>query len=159
MMQLDRYDRLLLNLVQEDSAQTTQQLAQKLPLSSSAIQRRLRRLREQGVIAREIAVVNANKVGRSTSFVVSLQVERERPELLSQLRAWLVAQEHVQQAFYVTGDSDFMLVVCAPDTEAYDALMARLVMDNPNVKRFTTHVALQVLKRGLTIAVPLDGEN
>jgi len=157
-MQLDRYDRQLLNLVQEDAAQTTEKLAEQVPLSPSAIQRRLRRLREQGAIAREIAVVDARKVGRATSFIVSVQVERERPELLAQLRAWFGAQQHVQQAFYVTGEADFVLVVTAPDTETYDALMARLVGENPNVKRFTTHVALSVLKRGLTVPVPLDDD-
>lgn len=155
-MELDRFDRQLLNLVQEDSAQTTEHLAAKVPLSPSAIQRRLRRMREHGVIAREIAVVDARKVGRATSFVVSIQVERERPELLSELRRWLSCQEHVQQAFYVTGEADFVLVICTPDTETYDALMARLVSENPNVKRFTTNVALSVVKRGLTIPVPLD---
>jgi Lrp/AsnC family transcriptional regulator, leucine-responsive regulatory protein len=155
-MELDRLDRQLLNLIQEDLAQTTEQLAAKVPLSPSAIQRRLRRMREQGVVSREIAVVDARKVGRSTSFVVSIQVERERPELLGELRRWLVGQEHVQQAFYVTGEADFVLVICAPDTETYDALMARLVSENPNVKRFTTNVALSVVKRGLTIPVPLD---
>ena len=155
-MELDRFDRQLLNLVQEDSAQTTEQLAQRVALSPSAIQRRLRRLRENGVISREIAVVDARKLGRPTSFIVSLQVERERPEMLDELRAWLTRQEHVQQAFYVTGETDFVLVVCAPDTETYDALMARLVSENPNVKRFTTNVALGVVKRGLTVPVPLD---
>ncbi len=155
-MELDPFDRQLLNLVQEDSAQTTEQFAEKVRLSASAIQRRLRRMREQGIIVREIAVVDARKLGRSTSFVVSIQVERERPELLGELRRWLANQEHVQQAFYVTDEADFVLVICAPDTETYDALMARLVSENPNVKRFTTNVALSVVKRGLTIPVPLD---
>jgi Lrp/AsnC family transcriptional regulator, leucine-responsive regulatory protein len=155
-MELDRFDRLLLNLVQEDAAQTTEQLAQQVPLSPSAIQRRLRRLREQGVITRQVAVVDPRKVGRPTTFVVSLQVERDRPELLGELRGWLAGQPHVQQAFYVTGEADFMVVVTAPDTETYDALMARLMQDNPNVRRFTTHVALGIVKRGLTVPVPLD---
>jgi DNA-binding Lrp family transcriptional regulator len=155
-MELDRFDRLLLNLVQEDAAQTTERMAQQVPLSPSAIQRRLRRLREQGVIAREIAVVEPRKVGRPTSFIVSLQVERDRPELLGELRAWLAAQPHVQQAFYVTGEVDFVVVITTPDTETYDTLMARLMHDNPNVKRFTTHVALGIVKRGLTIPVPLE---
>lgn len=155
-MPLDRFDRQLLNLVQEDASQTAERLAEQVFLSPSAVQRRLRRLREQGVIVRDAAVVDPKKVGRPTFFVVSLQVERERPELLAQLRQWLAAQEHVQQAFYVTGEADFVLVITAPDTETYDALMARLVGDNPNVKRFTTNVALGVVKRGLTIPVPLD---
>lgn len=155
-MQLDRYDRQLLNLVQEDASQSAERLAEQVALSPSAVQRRLRRLRERGVVVREIAVIDPRKAGRSTSFIVSLQVERERPELLAQLRTWLTAQEHVQQAFYVTGETDFVLIVTAPDTETYDALMSRLVIDNANVKRFTTHVALGVIKRGLTVPLPLD---
>ena len=155
-MELDRFDRQLLNLVQEDAGQTADRLAEQVALSPSAIQRRLRRLREHGVIARDAAVVDPSKVGRPTFFIVSLQVERERPEMLAQLRKWLAAQDRIQQAFYVTGEADFVLIVTAPDTEAYDALMSRMVGENPNVRRFTTNVALGVVKRGLTIPIPLD---
>ncbi|MCI3179253.1 Lrp/AsnC family transcriptional regulator [Caulobacter sp. CCUG 60055] len=158
-MQLDKLDRRLLNLMQEDAGRTAEVLSAEIGLSASAVQRRLRRMREEGVIAREIAVVDPRKVGRPTFFIVSLQIERERPELLAQLRKWLSEQEHVQQAFYVTGEADFILVVSVPDTESYDALMARLVSENPNVRRFTTNVALNVVKRGLTIPVPLSEDD
>lgn len=153
-MELDRHDRHLLRLVQEDSGRTAEQLARHVALSPSAIQRRLRRLREQGVIAREIAILDFAKLDRSALYLVSLEVERERPELLSQLRKWLASQEHVQQAFYVTGDTDFVLVVTAPDTETYDALMARMVSENANIRRFTTNVVLSPVKQGLSIPIP-----
>lgn len=155
-MDLDRFDRQLLNLVQEDSAQTAERLAEQVGLSPSAIQRRLKRMREQGVIVRDAAVVDPRAVGRPTFFVVSLQVERERPDLLAQLREWLAKRVEIQQAFYVTGETDFVIVVTAPDTEAFEATMAQLVKDNPNVRRFTTNVVLNLLKQGLTIPVPLD---
>lgn len=155
-MKLDRFDRQLLNLVQEDAGQTAERLAQQVGLSPSAVQRRLRRLHAQGVIVRDVAIVDPQAAGRPAFFVVSLQVERERPELLAQLRAWLATQEQVQQAFYVTGDADFMLVVTAPDTESYDALMARMVGEHPNIKRFTTNVALGIVKRGLKIPLAPD---
>jgi Lrp/AsnC family transcriptional regulator, leucine-responsive regulatory protein len=157
-MHLDSFDRQLLNLVQEDAGLTADQLAGRVALSSSAIQRRLRRLRDEGVIVRDTAIVDPRKVGRPTFFIVSLKVERERPELLAQLRKWLSAQDHIQQVFYVTGEADFILVITAPDTETYDELMSRLVGENPNVRRFTTNVALSVVKRGLTIPVPLEDE-
>lgn len=155
-MDLDRFDRLLLNLVQEDASRTAETLATRVALSPSAIQRRLRRLREQGVISRDIAVVDPRKVGRPTYFIVGLHVERERPELIAQLRQWLAAEEQIQQAFYVTGEVDFVLVVTAPDTAAFDQLMSRLVSENANVRRFTTNVALGVLKQGLAIPVPSE---
>ena len=158
-MKLDRFDRQLLNLVQEDAGQTADRLAEQVALSPSAIQRRLRRMREAGVIVRETAVVDPRQVGKPTFFVVSLQVERERPELLAQLRRWLAAHDQVQQVFYVTGEADFVLVVTAPDTEDFDALMIRMVGENPNIRRFTTNVALSLVKRGLTIPVPLDEDD
>lgn len=158
-MKLDRFDRRLLNLVQDDAGQTAEQLAQHVALSPSAIQRRLRRMREQGVIVRETAIVDPAHAGRPTVFVVSLQVARERPELLAGLRRWLVAQAQVQQAFYVTGESDFILVVTAPDVASYDALMSRMMVENPNVSRFTTNVALDMVKRGLTIPVPSEDKD
>lgn len=157
-MKLDRFDRHLLNLVQADAGQTSEQLAQQVALSPSAVQRRLRKLKEVGVIVRHTAVLEPRKVGRPTFFIVSLEVERDRPELLAQLRNWVASEEQVQQAFYVTGEADFMLVVTAPDTETYDALMARLTVENPNVRKFTTNVALGVVKRGLSIPVPLEEE-
>jgi Lrp/AsnC family leucine-responsive transcriptional regulator len=157
-MHLDRFDRQLLNLVQDDAAMTAEQMAEHVSLSPSAIQRRLRRLRDEGVILREVAVLDPRRVAGSNVFVVSVQVERERPELLAQFRDWLAGEEAVQQAFYVTGEADFILIVAAPSTEAYDALMSRMMSANANVKRFTTSVALNVVKRGLRIPVSLHDE-
>jgi Lrp/AsnC family leucine-responsive transcriptional regulator len=155
-MELDRFDRQLLNLVQADAAQTAERLAEQVELSPSAIQRRLRRLRDEGVIVRECAILDPAAIGRPDFFVVALHVERERADLLAQLRKWLAAEENVQQVFYVAGEADFILVITCADTGAYDVFMSRMVRENPNVRRFNTHVALSVLKRGLTLPVPLN---
>lgn len=156
MIDLDRFDRQLLTLVQQDAALTAEQLAERVSLSPSAIQRRLKRLREQGVITRTVAVLDPARVGRATSFIAALQVDSERADQRAALRAWIAAEPRVQQAFYVTGEADFILVVTATDAEAYEALMARMLADNPSVRRYTTSVALGVLKRGLELPVPPD---
>lgn len=158
LMDPDRFDRQLLNLLQADSTQTAERLAETVGLSASAIQRRIRRLRDLGVIVRDVAIVDPKQLGSTALFIVGLQVEREHPELLAQLREWLGTERQIQQAFYVTGESDFVLVVTAPDTESFDAFMTRMVSANPNIKRFTTNVALSVVKRGLTIPVSLQSE-
>lgn len=154
MTDLDRFDRQLLELVQQDAALTAEQLAEHVSLSPSALQRRLKRLREQGVIQRQVALVDAAALGQPTSFIAGLQLDNERPELMARLRAWLDAEAAVQQAFYVTGEVDFVLIVTAPDAARYEALMARLLAENPLVRRYTTQVAMAVLKRGLALPVP-----
>lgn len=150
----DSFDRRLLTLVQHDAARTAEALAGQVGLSASAVQRRLKRLRASGVILSEIAVVDPLKVGKPNFFLAALEIERERPELIARLRQWMAAEDQIQQVYYVTGTADFVLVVVASDVGAYDALMSRLMADNPNVRRFTTNVALGVGKRGLFVPVP-----
>jgi Lrp/AsnC family leucine-responsive transcriptional regulator len=154
-MDLDRFDRQLINLVPDDAGLTAEQLAASIGLSASAIQRRLRRLREEGVIVRDVAIVDPRFVGNPTFFVTTLHVESEQADLLMGLRQWLSTQDQVQQVFYVTGEADFILVVSAPDTQYYDSFMSRMLAENPNVRRFTTNVVLNTLKRGLTVPIAI----
>lgn len=154
-MELDRLDRQLLNLVQEDAAQTAERMSEQVALSPSAIQRRLKRMREQGVIIRDVSVIDPVYAGRPTFFVVSVSVESERPDLMAGLRSWLAAEAHVQQAFYVTGEADFVLIVTAPDAESYELLMSKMINENANVRRFSTNVVMNAVKRGLAVPVPV----
>lgn len=150
---LDEFDRKLLRLVQRQADAGAEALGAQVGLSASAVLRRLKRLKAEGAIVANVALVDPARVGRPTFFIVALEVERERPELMGRLRAWLNGEDLVQQAFYVTGSADFILVVAAPDIDAYDALMSRLMADNPNVRRFTTNVALGVNKRSLFVPI------
>jgi len=153
---LDPIDRKLLDLVQRDADLGAEALGERIGLSASAVLRRLKRMKAEGTILANVALVDPAKVGRPTFFIVALEIERERPELMSRLRQWLAGEDQVQQAFYVTGSADFILIVTAPDVESYDALMSRLMADNPNVRRFTTNVALGVNKRSMFVPVGLD---
>jgi DNA-binding Lrp family transcriptional regulator len=150
---LDMIDHKLLDLVQRDADMGAEALGERIGLSASAVLRRLKRLRADGVILANVALVDPAKTGRPTFFIVALEIERERPELMSRLRQWLDDEDQVQQAFYVTGSADFILIVTAQDVESYDALMTRLMADNPNVRRFTTNVALGVNKRSMFVPV------
>jgi DNA-binding Lrp family transcriptional regulator len=152
--ELDAIDRKILALVQEDASRPADAIGGMVGLSASAVQRRLARLRETGVIEGEIAVVDPKALGRPLTMIVDVELERERPELLASFKRWIAAEPAVQQAWYVTGDGDYVLVVTACDVEEYDALMQRLVADNANVRSFRTRVSLATLKRGL--AVPTD---
>lgn len=151
---MDGYDRQLLAALQADADQTAEQLTARVALSPSAIQRRIRRLKETGAIERTVAIASPRALGSPTFLVVSLEVERERPELMAHFRRWLSAEDQIQQAYYVTGNADFVLIVTATDMERYEALMSRMLAENPNVRRYHTNVMLGHVKRGLTIPVP-----
>ena len=150
---IDDLDRKILRLLQQDARRSAEVIGADVGLSASAVQRRIARLREEAVITAEVAIVDPKSVGRSLTMIVDIEVERERSELMAVLRRWITDEPAIQEAWYVTGDGDFVLIVCVRDVEDYDALMQRLVTDNPNVRRFRTRVALSTLKRGCTVAV------
>ena len=153
-IELDKFDRGILAILQADARRSAESIGAQVGLSASAVQRRLARLREEAVIAAEIAVVDPRRVGRPLTVIVDVEVERERPELLHALKQWIAAEPAIQQAWYVTGEGDYVLIVTARDMEEYEALTKRLLEDNPNVRRFHTRVALGTLKRGL--ALPME---
>jgi Lrp/AsnC family leucine-responsive transcriptional regulator len=150
---LDELDRKILALVQQDARRAAEAIGAEIGLSASAVQRRIARLREEAVITAEVAVVDPKSVGRSLTLIVDIEVERERPELMAVLKRWIAGEPAIQEAWYVTGDSDFVLIVTARDVEDYDALMQKLVTENSNVRRFRTRVALGTLKRGASVPV------
>jgi len=150
---LDRIDKLLLHELQLDSSRTHEELAERIGLSPSAASRRVQRLQSAKVIERQIAVIDPAKVGIRTLLIVGIEVERERPELVEPLRRWIRSEPWVQQAYYVTGSADYVLMVSAPDIGSFDEFMTRMMVSNPNVRRFTTNVAMTVVKRGLFVPV------
>lgn len=155
MVELDNFDLHLLRLVQGDARLTSDRLAAEVGLSPAAVQRRLKRLRDLGVIAATVAVLSPDAVGRPMSFLVEVQLERERGDLLDAFKRQIRGTPEVQQCWYVTGDADFVLVVTARDMADYEAFIRRVFFDNPNIRRFKTAVVMDRVKTGLDL--PLGG--
>lgn len=146
-------DREILSILQEDARATIEDIAARTGLSPSSAQRRLQRLRDDKVIVGEVAIVDPKKVGLGVTLLVELELERDRPELMANLHRWIAKTPEVQEAWCITGRGDYTLVVVCGSIDDFDTLAERLVNENPNVRKFTTHVVLKTLKRGL--AVPL----
>jgi Lrp/AsnC family transcriptional regulator, leucine-responsive regulatory protein len=153
-MELDKLDRRILAILQKDARRPAELMGADVGLSASAVQRRIARMREEAVITAEVALVDPKQAGRPLTMIVDVEVERERPELLASLKQWIATEPCIQEAWYVTGAGDYVLIVVARDVDDFEALMQRLVADNANVRRFQTRVALSTLKRGMF--VPMD---
>lgn len=154
---LDSFDCKILNILQSDCQLKAEQIAEQVGLSTSAVQRRIKRLRQDKIITAEIAVVDRKAAGKLMTFVVGLEIERENYTALARFRSWAEKQPEIQQAYYVTGSVDVIVIIVAEDVEAFDAASARLMEHNPQVRRMTTNVVLNILKLGLN--VPLESSD
>jgi Lrp/AsnC family transcriptional regulator, leucine-responsive regulatory protein len=150
---LDAFDRDILRRVQLDARATGEDIGADIGLSAAAVQRRLKRMRQLGVITAEVAIVNPSAVGLGMSFIVAVEMERERADMLDVFRNAARADPQVQHCYYVTGVADFILVVIARDMDDFEAFTRRLLFDNPNIRRFNTHVVMARDKVGQVVPV------
>lgn len=153
---LDKADLCLLHALQEDADQNTEALAARCNLSASTVQRRVRKLWNERKIERTVAVLNPSATGRLTTFFALVEMDRESPRDRDALRHWCREEAHVQQAYYVTGTTDLLLVVLAADVEAYDNLMQTMQEANPSIRRVTTNVVIDAFKRGLALPIGVE---
>lgn len=150
-MTLDRLDRDLLSALQDDARLSADALAERVGASRSSVQRRLKRLTTSGVIEREVAQLDPEKIDAMMTFVVEVELERERVDLLDEFKRSVMMLEEVQQCYYITGDADFILIVLARDMKDYDRFSRQVFVENPNIRRFATSVVVDRVKTGLKV--------
>jgi len=151
MSKLDELDRKILHEVQRNNQLTSTQLGAQVGLSPTSVQRRLARLRRDKVIAGDIAVVAGDKVGRTLTMIVAVQLERERADIIDHFKRAVRREPVVMSAYYVTGDSDFMLIISARDIKEYEEFTRTFLHDNPDIKGFKTTVVMDRIKAGFYV--------
>ncbi|KAA8552437.1 MULTISPECIES: Lrp/AsnC family transcriptional regulator [Pseudomonas] len=151
-MQLDSYDRKLLNILQDNNKLSQRELAEKVNLSPSAVNRRIAALEAAGIIKLNVSIVDPVAVGRPITVVVEVKLENERLDLLDEIKKRFTSHSEVQQVYYVTGDFDFLLVINVRDMAEYEQITRDLFFFG-NIKQFKTYVVMQINKRTLKVNV------
>lgn len=150
---MDRIDRKLLNLLQRDASRTNADMADEVGLSPSSCLRRIRRLRQTGVIDRIVAILNPARAGRALKAMVTVELKLHGEQQMRQFFDRATREDAVAQAYAVTGEVDVVLMLHLRDMEEYDALCDRLFRDETNVARFFTMMIIRTAKN--ETAIPL----
>lgn len=143
---LDNFDRRLLEILQVDTQRPVTAIAEAVGLSPPACYRRIRRLRELGVIEREVAIVRPRTLGWPLSMIVMVTLEREGARTIDEMMRLLNQEPEVIEAWNVTGDHDLAVRIVARDMEGYDELATRLFSANERVRSFKTLVIIRHVK-------------
>ena len=148
---MDDKDLEILKLVQSDARLTAEAIGFEIGLSPPAVQKRLKKLRETGVIEREIAVLSAEKLGRGMTVIVQVMLERESRRHLDEFKRRMRTAPAVQQCYYSTGEADFILVVIVQDIAEYEEFTQEYFFDESNVSKFTSSIVMDRVKVSLDI--------
>jgi len=152
-MNITPTDAILINALQENARIGLETLADMTGLSTATVQRHLKRMKDDGIISREVVQIDPASIGSIMTFVVMVELERERIEQLEEFTRRALSEAQVQQCYYITGEADFCLVCTARDMDDYEALTHRLFFENANVRRFRTNVVMSRKKVGVNIPV------
>lgn len=158
-MHYDRTDARILEIVQKNNRLTSEVIGELAGLSATACQRRLKRLRSEGIIESDVSIVSPRAVGRPIQMLVLVSLERERADIIDRFKKAIKSSVDVVNGFYVTGDADFVLYVTARTMEGYEEFTRRFFYENPDIKGFKTMVIMDRVKAGFAIPIEDPTEN
>lgn len=150
-MNIDLFDRQILKSLQNNCRLSTAELGSQIGLSATACQRRIKKLKESGKIDKEIAVLDGIQIGNYVTIIVKVVLQQGTANNIDNFKKKMLDHPQIQQCYYVTGNSDFVLVVTAESMLEYEKLTRELLLGNSTVQKFHSTVVMENVKVGLSI--------
>lgn len=138
MFELDELDKRILQQLQRDSSLTNQELAEKVHASAPTCLRRVRNLQENGVIQKQVAIVDPQKTGSTLTAIVEVTLDVQTAEANTAFEKEVDGENAVLQCYRVSTGPDFILVIQVADMPAYHELVHRLFTARKNVRNVRT---------------------
>jgi Lrp/AsnC family transcriptional regulator len=150
---MDAIDRKILDIVQADATVPVASIADKVGLSAAPCWRRIKRLEDDGVILRRVALVDRRKANVPMTLFVSVRTTRHAVEWVEKFRGVIVDIPEIVEAWRLTGEVDYLLRIVVPDIDAYDAVYKRLI-GRLEFADVSSAIAMEEMK--FTTAIPTD---
>jgi DNA-binding Lrp family transcriptional regulator len=155
MIDIDRFDRQLLELVRQNNLEPARTLADKVGLSISAVLRRLRRLRDGQVIVADVAMVNPALTGSALTLHVLVRMKEAGRRSMDAFARQIARHAEITAAWEVTGDDDFLLKVQVASMEQYDLFTREALDDDAGISAFKTLITIRTIKEDGPSSRPL----
>lgn len=146
MHELDELDKKLLNQLQQNNRITAEELGNMVNLSTSAVQRRLKRLRQDKIIEADISIISPTALGFGITCVIDVAMHLGSSKVIDSFKTLMSDCDEVMQCYYVTGALDFVVILNVNDMRHYEDFSKTYLMDNPDVKQFHCHVVIDKVK-------------
>ena len=149
---VDAADLRILGVLQEDTSLSIGEVAERVNLSQNACWRRIKRLEEDGVILRRVALLNAARLEAGVTVFVTIRAAEHSDSWLAELTAVVRRIPEIVEFYRMSGDVDYLLKIKVADIAAYDAVYKRLI-HCIRLSDVSSAFAMEELKS--TTAIPL----
>lgn len=145
---LDRFDRMILDILSADGRISVTDLANRIGLSKTPTQARMRRLENDGVITGYRAMLDPIRIGRDHVAFVEVRLTDTREAALAAFNSAVRAIPEIEQCHMIAGAFDYLMKVRTRDMTAYRRVLAEQISTLPHVAHTSTYVAMQAVKEG-----------
>ena len=153
-MQLTDADRRILAVLQQDSSLSMAELAERVGLSQSPCWRRVQKLKQEGVIRAEVALVDRTAIGLKTQIFAQVKLSAQGSRHLDEFAEAIRRFPEVLECWVLMGPVDFLLRIVAPDVESYERFFFEHLSRVPGVQEITSTVALSEIKATTALPIP-----
>lgn len=150
---MDDIDRDILDCLQQDATMSKAEIAKRVNLSTTPCWRRIQKLRDSGVIKREVAILDPKKLNLALTAFIAIRTNRHNLEWLDQFAAAILDIPEIVECYRMSGEVDYLLRVVVPDMNAFDAVYKRLI-DSVELYDVTSSFSMEELKH--SSALPLE---
>jgi len=150
---MDMLDKKILEQLQKSNRISSEELGMIVGLSATACQRRLKKLRQSNIISKEIAVLNGVELANYVTVIVEVTLKQGATNSIDDFKNRMLDCEQVQQCFYVTGQTDFILIITSKNMLEYERLTKKLFFADNNIQKFHSTVSMENVKMGLSIPI------
>lgn len=151
---MDRLDILILDLLQQDASLPIRTLAERVHSSPATCQRRIAQLRDAGILVKQVAIVDRQRVGRPLTVFVSVELDKQNDALLRAFEQRVAVEADVMACYEVSGEFDFLLIVNSASMERYHAFTREVFSGKNNVRNFKSTFAMNCSKFETRVALP-----
>ena len=145
-VKLDSIDINIINILQKDSTQAIQDIADQVGLTNNPCWRRIKRLEDEGVIERRKAVINRNLIGLGTTAFVSIRIDSHNKEWLKQFSESVDKMPEIIECHRMAGDIDYLLKVIIKDLKHFDSFYQKLISLIPGLIDVSSSFSMEELK-------------
>lgn len=150
---MDLLDKKIISIIQNDSSLPLATIAKRIGLSTTPCFNRIKKLEEDGVIKKRVAIIDHNKINLPIVVFLSISVEQHSKEWLENFVEKLTRYDEIVEMYRLTGDSDYLMKVMAKSIEAYDKFNQQLIKEI-NFRSLNSNIVLKEIKN--TTVLPLD---
>lgn len=146
-MNFDKKDKLILQLLQEDSTLSVKEISEKIGLTFTPTYERIKNLEKQGVIEKYIALLNREKLGINIVVYCNVRLKEQSQKVLQDFEDYIAKYDEIQEIISLSGEYDYMIKILAKDINSYNDFAVNVISNSPHIGQYHSSIVLHEVKK------------